>query len=157
MSIVPSLLILGLVTFVALLIALKNPQRQKNSRLSRAAAKILLLATLVQTLHFTEEAFTGFAEKFPALFGLPAMPLPVFTGFNLIWISIWLAAIPGLHRAKPWALFAAWFLALAGLINGIAHPLLSIITGGYFPGLITSPFIGAVGVWLGLSLRRAAD
>jgi hypothetical protein len=31
--------------------------------------------------------------------------------------------------------------------NGVAHPLLSVATGGYFPGLDTSPVIG-IGVAL---------
>ncbi|MCP5090226.1 MAG: hypothetical protein GY949_04810, partial [Gammaproteobacteria bacterium] len=53
------------------------------------------------------------------------------------------------------AYFAAWFLAIAGMLNGVAHPLLAIAAGGYFPGLITSPFIGAAGVWLWLGLRKA--
>lgn len=51
--------------------------------------------------------------------------------------------------------FAAWFLAIAGMINGIAHLLLAISADGYFPGLVNSPFIGIAGVWLWLRLRRA--
>jgi len=40
---------------------------------------------------------------------------------------------------------------MAALANGVAHPLLSVRVAGYFPGLITSPVLGIVGVLL---LRR---
>lgn len=53
------------------------------------------------------------------------------------------------------AALAAWFLAIAGMFNGIAHPLLAIAAGGYFPGLVNSPFIGVASVWFWLRLLRA--
>jgi hypothetical protein len=59
------------------------------------------------------------------------------------------------RSARAPALFAAWFLAIAGMVNGIAHPLLAVAAGGYFPGLISSPVIGSAGVWLWVRLRRA--
>jgi hypothetical protein len=37
--------------------------------------------------------------------------------------------------------------------NGVAHPLLSMRTGGYFPGLVTSLLVGVIGILL---LRRLA-
>jgi hypothetical protein len=46
------------------------------------------------------------------------------------------------------AYFPIWFFALAAILNGVAHPLLAIRAGGYFPGLVTAPFLGVVGVWL---------
>ena len=49
------------------------------------------------------------------------------------------------HRA---ALVPIWFFAIAMLLNGVAHPLLALWAGGYFPGLITSPLSGLVGVLL---------
>ena len=42
------------------------------------------------------------------------------------------------------AALAAWFLAIAGMFNGIAHPLLALASGGYFPGLVSSPFIAVM-------------
>mgnify|MGYP001811772706 CR=1 FL=1 len=85
------------------------------------------------------------------------MSLPVFLGFNLVWIAIWVASIPGLRSGSAGAFFAAWFLAIAGALNGIAHPLLAVAAGGYFPGLLSSPLIGAAGVWLWLRLRAATS
>ena len=115
----------------------------------------LAFAVALQSVHFAEEAATGFHERFPGLVGLPGIPLSVFVVFNLTWLGIWVASVPGLRSARADAFFAAWFLAIAGMLNGIAHPLFAIATGGYFPGLVSSPLIGAASVWLWLRLRRA--
>ena len=72
----------------------------------------------------------------------------------LVQLGIWVVSVPGLRSARPAAFFAA-FLAIAGMFNGIAHPLLSISAGGYFPGLVTSPLIGGASVGLWLRLRGA--
>ncbi|MBI2569230.1 MAG: hypothetical protein HYV63_19595 [Candidatus Schekmanbacteria bacterium] len=43
-------------------------------------------------------------------------------------------------------------------MNGIGHPLFAVASGGYFPGLITSPLIGVAGVVLwGRLLRATAE
>jgi hypothetical protein len=76
------------------------------------------------------------------------MSVSFFVIFNLTWLANWVASIPGLRLAQPAAFFAAWFLAIAGMLSGIGHPIMAIIAGGYFPGLVTSPFIGIAGVWL---------
>ena len=83
------------------------------------------------------------------------MPISLFVIFNLVWLGIWLASVPGLRSARKIAFFAAWFLAIAGMINGIAHPLLAIATGGYFPGLVSSPFVAVVCIVLWRRLRAA--
>jgi hypothetical protein len=63
-----------------------------------------------------------------------------------------LAALPlVLNRFSPPEILAerrAAALALAGMINGIAHPLLAVAAEGYFPGLLSYPFIGAASIWL---------
>jgi hypothetical protein len=120
-----------------------------------AAARALMLAAVVQAAHFVEETSTGLDRRLPAVFGLAAIPSPVFVGFNLAWLAIWAASVPGLRAGRRAALFAAWFLAVAGMGNAVAHPLLALATGGYFPGLVTSPLIGAAGVHLAQRLRAA--
>ena len=153
LSVLPSIIVLGLAALVAFALNRRSPAEYVTERL--AAARVLALATGVQSVHFAEEAMTGFHEKFPALFGLPPIPLSVFIVFNLVWLGIWIASVPGLRSARPAAFFAAWFLAIAGMLNGVAHPLLAVAAGGYFPGLVTSPFIGAASVWLWRRLGRA--
>ena len=53
------------------------------------------------------------------------------------------------------AFFAAWFLAIAGMVNALAHPSLAVAAGGYFPGLVSAPLVGVASFWLWLELRRA--
>ena len=125
------------------------------TRQRASAARALALATAAQTLHFAEETWAGFYVQFPALLGLPAMSLPFFLAFNLAWLAIWIASIEGLKSSRPVAFFAAWFLAIAGMLNGIAHPLMAIRSGGYFPGLATALLTGFAGAWLWIRLFRA--
>lgn len=155
MSFLPSITILGLVALVAVRFATVRELGAGTMAQRQTAAIVFAIATAIQTAHFVEEAATGFHERFPALLGLPPMPLSVFVGFNLLWIAIWIVSIAGLRAIHKGAFFAAWFLAIAGALNGIAHPLLAAAVGGYFPGLITSPLIGVAGLLLWQRLHRA--
>ncbi len=154
-SLLPSIFVLGLAALAALTLARIRRSPPENVAQRSAAARTLAFATAVQSVHFIEEAATGFHERLGALVGLPGMPFSFFVVFNLTWLGIWIAAVPGLRSARLTAFFAAWFLAIAGMINGIAHPLLAIAADGYFPGLVTSPVIGGVSIWLWLRLRAA--
>ena len=153
LSLLPSIVVLGILALIALTLSRKSPTERAVER--TAAARVLALTTGVQSVHFAEEWLTGFHERFPALFGLPAMPLSVFVTFNAVLIGVWLASVPGIRRGQSLAFPASWFLALAGMLNGVAHPLLAVIVGGYFPGLLSSPFIAAAAVWLWITLQRA--
>jgi len=155
MVFLPGLLVLGLVALSALHLArTRRPTPNKGMQLL-AASRALRLATAVQFVHFCEEWATGFYVRFPALFGLEPIPGLIFAVFNLAWIATWIVAIPMLRAASVFAFFAAWFLAIAGLLNGIAHPLLAASTGEYFPGLISSPLIGIAGFYLWQRLDSA--
>lgn len=151
----PSILALGLAALAAALLARSRKSPPENVEERLTAARALAVAVGVQSVHFAEEAATGFHERLGPLLGLPGMPLSLFVVFNLTWIGIWIASVPGLRSARTGAFFAAWFLAIAGMLNGIAHPLLAIAAGGYFPGLVSSPFIGMASVWLWLRLHGA--
>jgi len=115
--------------------------------------RILLLGLAAQCLHFMEEFVTRFQVRFPTLLGLPAWSENFFAVFNLIWLSVWILSAVGLQRRYRFALFPVWFFAIAGIANGIAHPMLAVVAGGYFPGLITSPLVGVLGVLLWLRLQ----
>lgn len=157
LSIVPSIAFLGPVAFVALQLALSRPSPARLTLERVTASRALGLATAVQSAHFAEEWAAGFHVRFPALFGLEPMPLLFFVAFNLTWIAMWVASIPLLRSARKLGFFAAWFLAIAGMLNGIAHPLMSVASGGYFPGLASSPFIGLVSIFLWQRLRGATS
>ena len=154
LSVLPSLLILLVVATVAAGLALSRDPRDGGVSDRRTASIAFVVAIAIQAGHFIEEAVTGFHVRFPALFDMPPMPFAVFVLFNLAWIIVWMASVPGLRMGHRFALFAAWFLALAGALNGVAHPLMALADGGYFPGLFSSPAIGIAGIWLSLRLAK---
>ena len=154
-SVIPSVVVLGLVATLAVQLARRRSSPVEAARERSAASTALGIATAIQSVHFAEEWATGFHTRFPALLGLDPMPLSFFVSFNVAWIAVWIVSIPLVRRGRRPALFAAWFLALAGTLNGVAHPAMAIVSGGYFPGLITSPFIGLAGVILWRRLLEA--
>ena len=155
LSVLPSVLVLGLAALAAATLAWTRSSPPEWASKRRVTAQTLALATAVQAIHFTEEAITDFPRRLGELLGLPAMPMSFFMVFNLAWIGIWLASIVAIRAAHRWAFFAAWFLAIAGMFNGIAHPMLAAASVGYFPGLWTSPAIALAGLWLASKLREA--
>ena len=42
----------------------------------------------------------------------------------------------------------AWFWAVLELLNGLAHIVLALLAGGYFPGLATAPLLIGLSFWL---------
>ncbi len=157
LNLLPSILVLGLAALGAIFLAQNRRSSPEMIAERKVAARVLGLAVMVQSIHFAEEAATGFHERLPALLGLQDIPFSVFIIFNLLWLAIWVASIPGLRAAHTGAFFAAWFLAIAGMVNGVAHPLLAVAQGGYFPGLVSSPIEGIACVWLWLRLRAATQ
>jgi hypothetical protein len=134
----------GLALFLTLAGGPVNTDRIGLASTRRAA----VVALLLQAAHFIEELTTGFPERFPPLFGLTPWPMTFFLAFNLFWLAAWALSIRGLSRRSRAALFALWFLSIGCVANGIAHPLLALRAGGYFPGLLTSPFAGLAGILL---------
>lgn len=128
--------------------------RGPGERSAAARRRVLLLAAPAlawQGLHFAEELATGLYERLPALFGQAPWSVGFFVAFNLAWIAIWALSLLGLRAGAHAALFPIWFLAIGCTLNGVLHPLAALATGGYFPGLWTSPVSGLLG-WL--LLRR---
>jgi len=112
-------------------------------------------AIACQAAHFAEELSSGFYVRFPEQLGLTSWPEGAFVGLNVFWLVVWVVSLSGLSHSFRLAVFPAWFLALAGVANGIAHPLLALRVGGYFPGLLTAPLVGVAGLFLIRELRRA--
>jgi hypothetical protein len=144
---------LSVAAVAALLLTLLRPVTGDRACRERTAG-IFLLGLAVQSLHFMEEFVTGFEQRFPALLGLPVWSERFFVAFNLVWISIWILSAVGLQRGYRAALFPVWFFAIAAMANGTAHPLLAVVAKGYFPGLITSPVLGVLGVLLWRRLQE---
>jgi hypothetical protein len=139
----PAGLYLPLVAALVLTLV-RAPQAERSERIKLVG--VFLIGTACQCLHVIEEFVFGFHELFPPLFGLDPISAELFVGFNVFWLGIWALAAFGMLRNSRIAYFPVWFFGLAMCLNGIAHPLLSVWTGGYFPGLITSPLAGIMGI-----------
>ncbi|MEM7479625.1 MAG: hypothetical protein AAF481_00505 [Acidobacteriota bacterium] len=120
------------------------PEQSRRRRVQRG----FRFAVLVQGVHFLEELATGFHLRFPEFLGLAPWPTGFFVVFNLAWIGIWLVASVALPSGARWVFVPLWFFILGMVINLIAHPLLAVRAGGYFPGLFTALPVGIVGVTL---------
>jgi hypothetical protein len=146
---IQSVLIGTLGVDLALLIAAAFALRASRAALGFAP----WLALAAQATHFFEEWRSGFHLRFPTLFGLAPWPEPFFLWFNAILLACVAAAALAGPRAYP-ARVALWFLAVAGMLNAIAHPAVALVVRGCFPGLFTSPLVGAAGLHLAMRLRR---
>ncbi|MEY2563103.1 MAG: hypothetical protein QOH88_1296 [Verrucomicrobiota bacterium] len=118
---------------------------------------LYLVGIAFQCLHFTEEFVTGFYIRAPQFLGFVRWSSEFFVVFNLIWIALWLLGAVGIRNHVRVAFFPVWFFAIGMVGNAIWHPLLCFATGGYFPGLYTSPFGGIVGVMLLSRLWKLTD
>jgi hypothetical protein len=130
----------------ALLLTMLRPPVHVASGPPTRLVELFLIGIACQCLHCIEEFVTGIHLVFPPLFDLAPVSAEVFVGFNVFWIGIWAVSVLGIMRGSRIAYFPAWFFALAMCLNGVAHPLLSVWQSGYFPGLITSPLVGIIGL-----------
>jgi hypothetical protein len=137
---------------LSLVLTLLRRPRWDDSRSRQQVQATLLLGLAAQCLHFLEEFLTHFPQRFPALLGLAPWSDAFFAAFNLIWLCIWILCVLGLALRWRLALLPIWFFTLSCLLNGVGHPLLSLVSRGYFPGLITSPLVGVIGALLGWRL-----
>lgn len=139
---------LSLAALMALLLTVTRSVGDPDPLARRSLVRLIALAILLQSLHFTEELLTGFHMRFPEMLGLRPWSITFFVGFNLFWIAVWGGSLAGVHRQLRAALFPLWFLGIACAANGIAHPLFSVVERGYFPGLWSSPLVGIAGFLL---------
>ena len=125
----------------------RRPSKYSSEEMGRIIG-LYLIGIACQCLHFTEEFVTGFYIRAPKFLSFVAWSTEFFVTFNLLWIALWLFGAAGIQRGIRIAFFPVWFFAIAMVGNAIWHPLLCLATGGYFPGLFTSPFAGVIGAIL---------
>ena len=142
---------------VALVLTLTRGRVMGDATQLRTAVRAAIIAVLVQGAHFAEELATGFHRRFPELLGLEPWPAGFFVSFNLFWLAIWGLSIWGLAARRWLALFPLWLLGVASVVNALAHPALSLRAGSYFPGLLSSLFVGIAGAVLLGHLVRVTD
>lgn len=139
---------LGALAVVALILTLARRPVGRGPTQSRSDLWIVFAAVLLQAAHFAEELTAGFYVRFPQSLGLEVWPAGFFVAFNLAWLALWCASAAALRTRRRVALFPIWFLSLASMANGLAHPVLAARAGGYFPGLLTAPFAAVAGIVL---------
>lgn len=142
---------LGILLGVALALSLGRPLPAANAVARDRVQWLFLLGISAQCLHVIEEFVTGFHRLYPRLLGLSPWSGELFISFNLSWLALWVLAARALRGESRWLLWPAWpvwFFAIAMTVNGLAHPVLALTARGYFPGLLTSPAVGLLGVLL---------
>ncbi len=113
---------------------------------SRGVITLFLIAVAIQLIHMGEEVLARFPETFTELVNATNH----YTEGEFLAVSVFgmtslliFAAVAMSHKIPiitPMANYFAWMYALGlGLTNAIAHFVLPILAGGYFPGLITAP------------------
>lgn len=118
----------------------------------------VLVAVPIQFVHFIEELTTGFYDRFPMLLGLAAWPPEFFLVLNVCFIAVWSFSAAFVRSGTRPALAEVWFLAITAVINGVAHPLLALAAGRYFPGLLTALPLGVAGfILLRMLLAQTAS
>ena len=157
LSYLPSIIILGIALITAFNYTKKRYPHLESQSERNSAANVLSITVVLQCIHFIEETITGFNVRLGQLLNIPGMSFTFFVMFNVVWIGIWIVSIFGLRSGNAFAFFAAWFLSIAGVFNGLLHPLLSIISGSYFPGTISSPFVAAASIWLWKKLNNVTN
>ena len=148
---------LSLIACVALFLAWSRRPQTAHPDAERRTIGLFVVGIFLQCAHFAEEYATGFYRLFPTALGLTPWSARFFIAFNLTWLGIWAWAAFAVRTRSRAAYSAIWFFALAAVLNGVAHPLLAIRAGGYFPGLLTAPLLGVVGGWLFVRLLDITD
>lgn len=107
------------------------------------------VSLVVFLLHASEEYLHGFQRRLPALVGADRWSDAQFITFTVVWFVTFVAAAWAIRQRQPVGALVVLFFALAGGVgNGIAHLMLTLREGAYFPGTWTAPFCLLAGVVL---------
>jgi hypothetical protein len=114
---------------------------------------------LAQAAHSVEEYLGRLWESFPPaafLTGLIAADRQVgFLVINvgLVLFGLWCLLVP---VRRNWRVAAGlmWFWIILESINGIGHPVWSLVQHGYTPGALTAPLLLGLAFYLAFELRQ---
>ena len=118
-----------------------------------------LALIVAQAAHSSEEYVFRLYDRFaPAMWVSDSLGLPRPLGFlianaALVLFGLW-SYLAVIRPNRPLAPAFAWGWAVIEILNGLAHIVLALLAGGYFPGLATAPFLLAIGLALSLGLAR---
>jgi hypothetical protein len=126
--------------------------------MSRFQAAFLALV-LAQSAHSAEEYVGRLWESFPpARFVSGLISSDLERGFVLANVALvafghrcWAWPV---RRGWPSAVPLAWAWVAVETINGIGHPLWTLLQGKYTPGVGTAPLLLILAIYLGMLLSR---
>lgn len=113
-----------------------------------------------QAVHSVEEYVGRLWESFPparVLTGLVSSNSErAFVALNvaLVAFGLWCLLWP-VRRNWAIGIAVAWIWIVIEVINGVGHPLWSLVQRGYTPGVATAPVLLALAAYLAYQLRRA--
>jgi hypothetical protein len=115
------------------------------------------LLILAQAAHSIEEYYGRLYDVFPParlVSGLVSSDLErgfVIANVILVGFGLWCAIWP-VRRGWPIATTLMWIWVTIETINGIGHPLWSLLQGGYTPGTGTAPLLLVLALFLAYRL-----
>ena len=126
----------------------------------RTRAAFLALV-MTQGAHSLEEFFFGLYEVFsPAASASRLVSDNAALGFAILnslffAFGVW-CYVCRVRPDRPSALYWMWPWVLVSLGNGVVHPTMAAVRGGYFPGVATAPFLFVLAVFIARDLMRAS-
>jgi hypothetical protein len=131
----------------------------QRNRISRKARIAFLALVIAQAAHSIEEYVFRLYDVFaPARFVSALISTDLRTGFiafNLAFVAFgfWCYAVPVQERLSV-AMPFLWFWIVVEILNGIGHPVISILERSYMPGTMTAPFLFTIAVYLSFQIAR---
>lgn len=135
--------------------AARNPALQGMPNIKTAFGALVA----AQAAHSIEEYAGRLWESFPPATLLTGMISPdrelgfIVINSGVIGFGLWCALWP-VRREWPSATPLIWFWIVLETINGIGHPLWSLLQRGYTPGVISAPILLALALYLGYQMRN---
>ena len=118
----------------------------KNPPVPEKIVPLYLIALAIQFIHFAEEYVMDFHIAVPELLGTPGFSLDYWVIFNMVAYAFFvLGTIAFYKQIKIFMIIPLFFIVVGVMLNGIGHILISVYTGGYFPGLYTAPVYLIIG------------
>ena len=117
------------------------------------------LLVAAQAAHSVEEYIGRLYDVFPparAASGLVSSNRRLgFEILNVALFALGVACVTQVRRGR-WA-GAMWIWIAIETVNGVVHPLWSIVRGGYTPGVATAPILLALAISLAAQLSTSAS
>jgi Protein of unknown function with HXXEE motif len=128
--------------------------------MDRCCQMTFLLLVAAQVAHAMEEYIFALYDVFPVVHAVSSLvgrdPGVGFIVLNSLVVSfgIWCYLIP-IRSGWASARILMWLWVCLEFINGLAHPVLALRAGGYFPGVATAPLLFFLSIVLAACLVRS--